>query len=327
LLTTNILLLILQSAKIYSVLRVQNKASGFSAQRSNLYPLLDLIIPILGFLAVITRKREITGVLILYSSLQFTRMLTIFPRIGKNIFITIQVTRTILELLLSYIVALFAFAITFHILLDEAPFDNLGDSFIKMVMMLLGEVEFGDLKDVSWLTKLIFLVFVILMSIVLINLVIGLSISDVVSLRKDAHIHKVINTVSAIRSVHNLKENLSRICRRGNQLLTKTCNYKVWLEISDLDYCSANFLHVVRNLEEKDELVPCPGTILRAIARILIDRRERDLAGCIHSLERRHLLQRVAHLEEEMFSDLISTLPSPASSARPSQLETGSRNT
>ena len=56
-------------------------------------------------------------------------------------------------------------------------------------------------------------------------------------------------------------------------------------------------------------------------------RRERDLAGCIHSLERRHLLQRVAHLEEEMFSDLISTLPSPASSARPSQLETGSRNT
>ena len=183
LLTTNILLLILQSAKIYSVLRVQNKASEFSAQKSNLYPLLDLIIPILGFLAVITRKREITGVLILYSSLQFTRMLTIFPRIGKNIFITIQVTRTILELLLSYIVALFAFAITFHILLDEAPFDNLGDSFIKMVMMLLGEVEFGDLKDVSWLTKLIFLVFVILMSIVLINLVIGLSISDVVSLR------------------------------------------------------------------------------------------------------------------------------------------------
>ena len=97
----------------------------------------------------------------------------------------------------------------------------------------------------------------------------------------------------------------------------------------------------VRNLEEKDELVPCPGTILRAIARILIDRwklafyftsnikkrRERDLAGCIHSLERRHLLQRVAHLEEEMFSDLISTLPSPASSNRPTQLETGSRNT
>ena len=44
-------------------------------------------------------------------------------------------------------------------------------------------MEFGELKDISSLTKLIFLVFVILMSIVLINLVMGLTISDVVSLR------------------------------------------------------------------------------------------------------------------------------------------------
>ena len=80
--------------------------------------------------------------------------------------------------------------------------------------------------------------------------------------------------------------------------------------MNHLDYCSANFLHVVnffllsfhdleslsfpylsghatskrscwplislfsqvRDMEERDELVACPGTILRAIARILIDR-------------------------------------------------------
>ena len=183
LLTTNILLLVLQLTKIYSVLRLHNNISGFSIHRENLSPLLDLIIPILGFLVVTIRSREVTTVLILYSSWQFMRMLTIFPRVGENIFITFQVTRTILELLLSYVVALFAFTITFHILLAESPFDNLGDTFIRIVMMLLGAVEFGNLNEVSWLTKLIFLVFVVLMSIVLINLVIGLSISDVVSLR------------------------------------------------------------------------------------------------------------------------------------------------
>ena len=65
--------------------------------------------------------------------------------------------------------------------------------------------------------------------------------------------------------------------------------------MSHLDYCSANFLHVVgfcffpsitkkyfdlqmrevkENLveEEKEELVPCPGSILRAVAKILIER-------------------------------------------------------
>ena len=42
--------------------------------------------------------------------------------------------------------------------------------------------------------------------------------------RKDAHIHKVINAVSAIRSVNTLKENLSRIFRRGNQLSKRESN-------------------------------------------------------------------------------------------------------
>ena len=53
-------------------------------------------------------------------------------------------------------------------------------------MMLLGEFDFEDLNHdghPSWMTKLVFLMFAILMSIVLINLVIGLSISDVTSLR------------------------------------------------------------------------------------------------------------------------------------------------
>ena len=53
-------------------------------------------------------------------------------------------------------------------------------------MMLLGEFDFEDLNhdgNFSWMTKLVFLMFAILMSIVLINLVIGLSISDVTSLR------------------------------------------------------------------------------------------------------------------------------------------------
>ena len=59
--------------------------------------------------------------------------------------------------------------------------------------------------------------------------------------------------------------------------------------MSHLDYCSNNFLHVVDlgylsqiiilfkvrqigEAEEKEELVPCPGAILRAVAKILIER-------------------------------------------------------
>ena len=53
--------------------------------------------------------------------------------------------------------------------------------------MLLGEFDFMDMivrdPDNFWLTKLLFALFLVLMSVVLMNLVIGLAISDIGSLR------------------------------------------------------------------------------------------------------------------------------------------------
>ena len=54
--------------------------------------------------------------------------------------------------------------------------------------------------------KVVFLLFIMMMSIVLINLIIGLSISDISALRKEAHVHKLINTVAAIQSVESLHQ-------------------------------------------------------------------------------------------------------------------------
>ena len=54
--------------------------------------------------------------------------------------------------------------------------------------------------------KVVFLLFIMMMSIVLINLIIGLSISDIAALRKEAHVHKLINTVAAIQSVESLHQ-------------------------------------------------------------------------------------------------------------------------
>ena len=53
---------------------------------------------------------------------------------------------------------------------------------------------------------MVFLLFIMMMSIVLINLIIGLSISDIAALRKEAHVHKLINTVAAIQSVESLHQ-------------------------------------------------------------------------------------------------------------------------
>ena len=193
LLTTNVLLLLLQVFRVYCSLQsprsklASSPMSGSVGRREHLYPLVDLLTPTLGFLVLLLASREVTGLTLLYCSWQFMRGLTVFPRVGKNMYIASEVTRTILDFFLSYLVVLLAFTLTFHILLlDTEIFSNIGDSFIKVITMLLGEFEFEDLiqsGQVSWLTKLVFLLFVLLMSIVLINLVIGLAISDVASLR------------------------------------------------------------------------------------------------------------------------------------------------
>ena len=64
---------------------------------------------------------------------------------------------------------------------------NIGDGTLKIFTMLLGEFDFMDMivrdPDNFWLTKLLFALFLVLMSVVLMNLVIGLAISDIGSLR------------------------------------------------------------------------------------------------------------------------------------------------
>ena len=95
LLATNCFLSILQLAKLHSVHRSNNKKtmsklSRFAQRRDHLYPILDLVTPFLGFLVLFLENRELTGILILYESWQFMNYLTVFPRVGKNIFITSQ---------------------------------------------------------------------------------------------------------------------------------------------------------------------------------------------------------------------------------------------
>ena len=75
---------------------------------------------------------------------------------------------------------------------------NIGDGILKILTMLLGEFDFMDMivrdPDNFWLTKLLFALFLVLMSVVLMNLVIGLAISDIGSLRLSLEMIKMFTS-------------------------------------------------------------------------------------------------------------------------------------
>lgn len=73
-----------------------------------------------GVAVLVTESRNITAVALIWTSHVFMAAVTSIPRIGKNVFLTTQVTYTILEFLFSYLGEILAFVVAFHILLPDS---------------------------------------------------------------------------------------------------------------------------------------------------------------------------------------------------------------
>ena len=127
LLTMTVLMFLLHVAKLQHILFKnclptdikRSPLSDWTARQERLYPIMDTITPILGFFILFNKDSWVAVFLILYSSWQFMRSLTMFPRVGKNVFITSRVTRTISEFFLCYLIEILAFTLAFHLLLNH----------------------------------------------------------------------------------------------------------------------------------------------------------------------------------------------------------------
>ena len=91
--------------------------------------------------------------------------------------------------------------------------------------MLMGEYDFTDNfveTNTFWLSKVIFVIFVLDMSIVLMNLVIGLAVNDVDSIKRESNVQRLMNeayTVMYLQQVLIILE-LSIMFKRINRFMT-----------------------------------------------------------------------------------------------------------
>lgn len=151
----------------------------------------------------------------------------------------------LLQILLTFVFLLIGFALSFMIQFhSKAPFDDPWAAFVKTMVMMTSEFDYLDLFDEEQtksigtsfiIIRILFLTFLILAGIVLMNLMVGVAVNDLQNLEMHGNIRRLekqVEFLSALESVVYNKFLMNRLpnCLRMER---KIINY---ININVVDY-------------------------------------------------------------------------------------------
>ena len=118
-----------------------------------------------------------------------------------------SITKRIFKTALSFVILICAFTFAFFIIHfgnESESFDDVGRSFLKIFIMVLGEFEFDDLwlnsessnSNLSRLITMVLLIaLIVLGSMIMVNLIVAIIISDIEWLNQISKEQSLINKV------------------------------------------------------------------------------------------------------------------------------------
>lgn len=162
-----------------------------------------------------------------------------FPMFGVYIQMFTQVAMNFFKFLGAYACLIIGFSLGFSVILKEyKSYENPFIGMIKTIVMMSGELEFEDMfwKKVNGTSKieftsdvhLMFLVFVILVTVILTNLLVGLAVSDIQELQRSAGLERLIRRAELVAHLESLlfsrlldhtRLSIVTLCRKGALLL------------------------------------------------------------------------------------------------------------
>ncbi|XP_069993413.1 transient receptor potential channel pyrexia [Penaeus vannamei] len=169
--------------------------------------ILTLTITISSYVRHDTRNWEhhLAAVVILLTWAELLSLIGRFPLFGVYIHMFTHVTKNFAKFLCAYACLLTAFSLSFGVLFpNQESFGKYGYRLIKTMVMMTGEIEYNDLfyGDEKLLypetTHIIFFVFLIFVTIILMNLLVGLAVSDIQRLQKSAGLDLLVRQTDLI---------------------------------------------------------------------------------------------------------------------------------
>ncbi|KAK3103049.1 hypothetical protein FSP39_016076 [Pinctada imbricata] len=137
-----------------------------------------------------------------------------FPRFGIYVVMFKDILNTFLSFFLVFVLFIVAFGFGFYALLqNQDPFATPWEALIKTTVMMIGEFEYETIfySDVSAhkdyhpeMTFIMFVVFLIIMSIILMNLLVGLAVDDIKAVQEKAALRRMAMQVDLALDVEKV---------------------------------------------------------------------------------------------------------------------------
>ncbi|XP_066996921.2 transient receptor potential channel pyrexia-like [Anabrus simplex] len=201
-----------------------------------------------------------------------------FPMFGLYVQMFTTVAVNFAKFLLAYCCLLVAFSLSFGVLFPNyKAFKNVMWNLIKVVVMMSGELEFEDIfygnendqdKQVMYpgTAHLMFLAFVLLVTVILTNLLVGLAVSDIQGLQQSAGLDRLVRQAELVAHLESML--FSRLLRCLPTRLLALCHRSALLLTSPYHWV----LHIRPNDPREHR---APRDLIDAAYRLVAGRRER----------------------------------------------------
>ncbi|KAH0568065.1 transient receptor potential channel pyrexia-like [Cotesia glomerata] len=197
-----------------------------------------------------------------------------FPMFGLYVQMFTQVAINFFKFLGAYLCLIIGFGLGFSVLhKNYKSFESPLISLLKTIIMMSGELEFEDVffdKDAPiqypGTSHLMLLAFVVLVTIILTNLMVGLAVSDIQELRRCAGLDRLVRRAELVAHLESLL--FSKFLDHCPQRIVKPCR-KGALLLHPPHHCA---IHIRPNDPREKRL---PKDLIKSIYRLVSERKIR----------------------------------------------------
>lgn len=242
---------------------------------------------------------HVAAVVIFLVWLELMMIVGRFPMFGLYVQMFTKVAMNFAKFLLAYSCLLIAFGLSFGVLFNSYPsFKSIPWLLLKTITMMAGELEFEDIfydenipNQFPGTSHFLFFAFVVLVTIILTNLLVGLAVSDIQGLQASAGLDRLIRQAELVARLESLF--FSRLLRKAPAKLV------LMLQRSALLRTSRYHLQFnIRPNDPRDKRLP--RDLVLSIYKLVAERRDRNM-----SLKRRRREQNISSFFVQNLSNAI----------------------